>query len=83
MNHTYQIPVTIDLFKGQPQALPVHSAVLGIESGKMVFYNDGIGIDFKLILQGIADSYGFVVAYVLSIDEVGCVNELIEILPGR
>ena len=50
VDYCHQIPCAVKLFKGQPQALPIHASILGVKSREMVFHDDGIGIDLELVL---------------------------------
>lgn len=50
VDDAYQVPRSVELFKGQPQALPIHAAILGVKAGKIVLNDNGVGIYLKLVL---------------------------------
>jgi len=75
MHKADEVPSALVLFQYQTQASPVHPAPLRIHPLEMILYEDGVGVKFSDIVDGIAAPNGCVAANLLRAGKVSIVDE--------
>lgn len=75
MDNTHQKPGLVLFLKYKPQAPPVHTAILGIYLGEMVFDENTLGIEIVNVVDGISGPDYFIEANHFRMGEVHIIDK--------